>query len=247
MFGEIVSGALGYLGAADTNRANAKISNARNLMEVEEARKARMFSRDQALLNRQFQDGQAKQMMTFQDRMSSTAVQRRMKDMRAAGINPILAGKFDASSPAGAMGSGGIGATAKANAHGYTAINKMEALLGNLGTALQLKKLGAETKNIEANTKFTDRKKDMTDPVNSVMELLQGVIDKYVGGDAKTRKGLSDKVEEETKRIINSHREGQKIRNSPGIELTDHSKKSQQKLKYSESKKSRSKNRSRGR
>lgn len=65
------------------------------------------FNAEQAQINRDFQAEQAQNQMDFQREMDSTLYQRRVADMRAAGVNPALAiGGVSVGSTSGASGAG---------------------------------------------------------------------------------------------------------------------------------------------
>lgn len=87
---------------------------------------------------------QAAKQMQFQERMSSTAHQREVGDLRAAGLNPMLSVNAGASSPGGAMATGESPVVA-----GVSGAMAVRRLKGDL--AEQTARIGVSTTQAELN------------------------------------------------------------------------------------------------
>ena len=102
----------------------------------------------------------ARQQMQFQERMSSTAYQRAMQDMREAGLNPMLAAKVGAAStPAGAM-------PQIRNVLGE-AVGRMSSAAAAAKAPFEINKVESEVQKIAADTKVSqERAREIAQHIN---------------------------------------------------------------------------------
>lgn len=141
--GPVLSGVIDAGGQARANQQNVDLAEQNSAFNAAEAAKTRDWASDQAELTRSFNRREATtsylrsgreayKTRAFQERMSNTSHQREIKDLAAAGLNPILSSRYGGSStPGGATGASPM--ASGSNPSGATASGVLARVENSLG------------------------------------------------------------------------------------------------------------------
>lgn len=180
-FGDFFGPIMSYVGQREANQTNREIADSTNAMNVTEAGVAR----------------------DWQERMSNTAHQREVADLKAAGLNPILALHGGASTPGGAQASG-VTARVENELAGFATIAKDVAELTNLRKQTQL--IDAQTKKTQTEGEVLKKGIPESDFKNKVYDAAKPVLDKLIQRVKSTsQKGIiHDQTSDEALKMHNS-------------------------------------------
>lgn len=154
--GSLLGGLFGSGGQSATNAQSLSMFNQQMAFAQAQQEKAQQFNHDEAELSRNWQAD-----------MSNSAYQRSMRDMRLAGLNPILAANLGgASSPGGASasitgasapGAPSLGSPGDAMARGVTSAGEAAGrAMATKAVLTQAEKDASQVKLNQASEKYTD-------------------------------------------------------------------------------------------